>query len=63
MVDGLLTVLVLDGSIDFVLENHSQVLKKHNLMTLHPGIQHSITAKEETTLLITNEASHIPEED
>jgi quercetin dioxygenase-like cupin family protein len=52
-IDGQLTVLVLDGSIEFVLENHSQVLKKHQLMTIHPGILHTICAREESTILLT----------
>jgi quercetin dioxygenase-like cupin family protein len=51
--DSMLTVLVLDGAIDFSLVEYSQVLKKDQLMTLHSGMLHTIHAKEETTLLLT----------
>lgn len=52
-IDGQLTVLVLDGSVEFTIENYSQVLKKHQLMTIHAGIVHTICAKEESTILMT----------
>jgi quercetin dioxygenase-like cupin family protein len=53
VIDGLLTLLVLDGTIEFSIDDYSQTLKKHQLMTLHAGIVHTIHAKTETTLLLT----------
>jgi len=55
-VDGLLTVEVLEGSVDLAIENHIQVVKKNQLMTLHPCIRHSIRARKETTILLVNQA-------
>lgn len=52
-IDGLLTILVLDGAIEFSLEGYTQVLKKHQLMTIHSGVVHTIHAKEESTILLT----------
>jgi quercetin dioxygenase-like cupin family protein len=53
-INGQLTLLVLDGAVEFSMDNYTQVLKKHQLMTIHPGIVHTIRAKEESTILLTN---------
>lgn len=64
-VDGLLILQVLDGSVDITVEiNGKGVLHKNQLMTLHPGIPHSIRAREDSTLLLSNKtASNAPEND
>lgn len=53
-VDGLLTIQVIDGTIDFIVENKPVSLGKNQLITLHPGILHTIQAREESTILMTN---------
>ena len=57
-IDGWLTVQVLDGVIDFTVKEKTLVLKKSQLMTLHPEIPHSIHAKKETTLLLINKTGN-----
>jgi quercetin dioxygenase-like cupin family protein len=52
-VEGLLTVQVIEGSIDFIVATGAMTLEKNQLITLHPDIQHTIKAKEETVLLLT----------
>lgn len=56
-VDGLLTVQVLTGAIDFIVDNRSIVLEQRQLITLHPEIVHTIRAREESTILLTNVGS------
>jgi len=53
LMDGLLTIQVLDGSIDFEIDT-TVTMSKHQMVTLHPGIEHNITAKEDAVILITN---------
>ena len=53
-IDGWLTVQVLDGVIDVTVKEKTLVLKKNQLITLHPEISHTIHAKKETTLLLIN---------
>jgi quercetin dioxygenase-like cupin family protein len=51
-VDGLLTVQVVEGSIDFTVEKKILRMKKNQLVTVHAEIVHSIDAREDTTLLL-----------
>lgn len=53
-VEGLLTVQVLDGVIEFSSEQNSTELKKNQLVALHPGLLHTIKAKKEAALLLIN---------
>jgi quercetin dioxygenase-like cupin family protein len=66
LMDGLLTIQVLDGSIDFEIDT-VMTLSKNQMITLHPGIEHSITAKEDAVILITNRVventAFVPEND
>ena len=57
-IDGWLTVQVLDGVIDVTVKEKTLVLKKSQLMTLHPQISHTIHAKTETTLLLINKTAN-----
>src|SRR5256885_1251201 len=50
--DEWLTVQVLEGEIDFSVEKKMIHLKAKQLLTLQPGLLHSIVAREETTLLL-----------
>jgi quercetin dioxygenase-like cupin family protein len=53
-VDGWLTVQVLDGIADFTVKEKTMTLTRNQLLTLHPGVEHTIEAKKDTTLLLTN---------
>ena len=56
-VNGVLTIQVLDGTIEFIKDDHSQVLKKNQAVAIHPRIQHSIRAKKESAILLINAES------
>ena len=53
-IDGWMTIQVLEGEIDFKVKEKTVTLKKHQLANLHPGVEHTILANKETTLLLTN---------
>ena len=53
-VDGLLTIQVIEGTISLDIETGLVKLQKNELVTLHPGINHTITALEDSLLLMTN---------
>ena len=53
-VNGWLTIQVLNGKVDFMIKEKKVVLKKGQLITLHPDIEHTIHAKEDTELLLIN---------
>ena len=53
-VNGWLTIQVLNGKVDFTIKEKKLVLKKDQLITLHPDIEYTIHAKEDTELLLIN---------
>ncbi len=53
-VDGWLTIQVLDGVVEFTVKEKTLVLKKNQLITLHPDVLHTIHAKKECALLLIN---------
>jgi len=52
-VNGLITIQVIKGSVEFVLPGNDFTLKDQQMVTIHAGIEHSIKATKETLLLIT----------
>lgn len=50
---GILNVQVLDGQITFNTEAQSVILNKGQMLILHEGIAHSVTANLESTFLLT----------
>ncbi len=57
MVDGILTIQVLDGRVDLVTEVDRYELKERSIATLRANVPHSIKAMKRSVLLITNHAS------
>ena len=53
-VGGLLTIQVIEGSIDCIIENTIVPIEQDQLITLHPEVIHTIRAKEDSLLLLTN---------
>lgn len=53
-VSGLLTIQVIEGSIDCIIENTIVPIERDQLITLHPEVIHTIRAKEDSLLLLTN---------
>ncbi len=51
--DGLISLQVLEGQIQFTTEEQSVELSSGQLLALHKGIPHSVLAKEETIFLLT----------
>ncbi len=51
--DGLISVQVLEGQIQFNTDEQSIELDKGQMLALHGGILHSLLAKEETIFLLT----------
>ena len=54
IVDGLITMQVMQGAIDFTIETGTVSVKKQQMITVHGGIMHTIKAVEDTMLLITS---------
>ena len=50
---GVLSLQVLEGRMTFTSELQTAELCKGQILTLHEGIPHSVTAIEETTFLLT----------
>lgn len=50
---GMLSLQVLKGKIDFLVENKKLEMEKGNVVVLHENIFHSINALEESFLLLT----------
>lgn len=50
---GQISVQVLEGKINFLVENNSTILPKNHLLTLHEGITHSVKAIESSVFLLT----------
>jgi len=53
-VEGLLTIQVIEGSIECMVGTKDTIVEKNQLITLHPGVVHTIKAKEDSLLLLTN---------
>ena len=52
--NGILTIQVLDGALDFISADISQTLKKNEAVAIHPGIEHTIKAKKDSSILLIN---------
>lgn len=50
---GVISVQVLEGSINFSTNEQNSVRKAAQMLTLHAGIPHSVTAVEDTVFLLT----------
>ena len=50
---GTLSVQVLEGEIIFATDEQSVVLKKEQMIALHKGLPHSVTALKESVFLLT----------
>ena len=50
---GMISVQVLDGSIQFTTDEQSVEMDKGQMLALHEGIPHSVLAKEEAIFLLT----------
>ena len=53
-VDGLLTIQVIEGSIECMVGKKVTTVEKNQLITFHPGVVHSVKANEDSLLLLTN---------
>lgn len=51
--EGIISVQVLEGEIDFSTKEQTVRVKQGNMLTLHRGIPHWITAIEESVFLLT----------
>ena len=51
--DGIISVQILEGQIQFTTSEQTVELTKGQMLTLHKGIPHSVQAKEETIFLLT----------
>ncbi len=52
MVDGIISVQVLEGNLQFNTDQHSVELNKGQMLALHERIPHSVTAVNETIFLL-----------
>lgn len=50
---GIISVQVLEGEINFATDEQSVVLKKEQMIALHKGLPHSVTALKESVFLLT----------
>lgn len=50
---GMISVQVLEGRMEFATDVQTTGLSKGQMLALHKGIPHSVTAIEETTFLLT----------
>jgi quercetin dioxygenase-like cupin family protein len=51
--DGIISVQMLEGQLQFTTSEQSVDLSKGQMLALHKGIPHSVLAKEETIFLLT----------
>ena len=51
--DGIISVQVLEGQIQFTTSEQSVELSKGQMLALHKGLPHRVLAKEETIFLLT----------
>ena len=55
-INGHITIQVIEGTVECIIETNTMQLKKQQIISIHPGIIHSIRAVEKSLLLITNKA-------
>jgi quercetin dioxygenase-like cupin family protein len=55
-IDGHVTIQVMEGAVECVIETGTIHLQKQQIISIHPDIVHSIRAIERSLLLITNKA-------
>lgn len=51
--DGVVTIQVLSGRLKVVVEDEAREVGRDELMALAPGVPHSVTALEQTDMLLT----------
>lgn len=51
--DGIISVQVLEGEINFSTDNKSLILSQGNMIALHEGLPHSVKAIKESVFLLT----------
>jgi quercetin dioxygenase-like cupin family protein len=51
--NGIVSVQLLDGEINFNTEDHSVTLKKDQMVAVHRNVPHSLTAIKESAFLLT----------
>jgi quercetin dioxygenase-like cupin family protein len=51
--DGIISVQVLEGEINFSTDNQSKLLKQNGMIALHAGLSHSVKAIKESVFLLT----------
>jgi quercetin dioxygenase-like cupin family protein len=51
--NGIVSVQVLDGEINFNTEDHSVALRKDEMIALHRNVPHSVAAIKESVFLLT----------
>ena len=51
--EGIISVQVLEGEINFSIDDQSLVLKKGQMIALHKGLPHSVKAIKESVFLLT----------
>ena len=56
--NGWLTVQVLDGAIDFTVKEKTMELEKNQMVSLHPGVEHTIRSRREAVLLLINKTQN-----
>lgn len=52
-IDGLVIIQVLEGKVEFSVENGRTELQAKQLITLHSGIMHTLKALEDSLIMIT----------
>lgn len=56
LIDGHITIQVMEGAVDCDIKTGTMHLEKQQIISIHPGIVHSIRAVENALLLITNKS-------
>ena len=51
--DGIISVQVLEGQINFSTDKESKILKQGEMIALHSGLSHSVKAIKESVFLLT----------
>ena len=58
LVDGIITIQVLEGAIEFTVETGTVTLQKQQIITVHAGIKYTVKAVENTLLLMTSKVEN-----
>lgn len=51
--EGIISLQVLEGEINFSTDNESSILRQGNMVALHKGLPHSVQAIKESVFLLT----------